>query len=167
MPNCPWREPYFSPPFCHISPPTDLICVIFIWIIHIFIKTLLQQNWCKTEQYLARYPNLAQFPQIKSAKGCQNGGTSTLTKYIFQTPGWLSIIKEVLLSCFGMKEGPGWGVVACNVGTQCQNLNCISVQTTGVVLFAPNFMNHLVISLNMICIKKVTFQDICSVDPLW
>jgi hypothetical protein len=32
------------------------------------------------------------------------------------------------------------------VETQCQNLNCISVQTTGLVLFAPNFMNHLVIS---------------------
>jgi len=26
-------------------------------------------------------------------------------------------------------------------------INCISVQTTGVVLLAPNFMNHLVISL--------------------
>ena len=45
-----------------------------------------------------------------------------------------------------MKRGPGWGVVACNVKTQCQNLNCISVQTTGVVLLAPNFINHLVIS---------------------
>jgi len=58
----------------------------------------------------------------------------------------LGVIKEVLLSCFGMKRGPAWGVVACYVETQCQNLNCISVQTTGVVLLAPNFMNHLVIS---------------------
>jgi len=29
MPNCPRREPHFSPPICHISPPTDPICVIF------------------------------------------------------------------------------------------------------------------------------------------
>ena len=63
-----------------------------------------------------------------------------------QNPGWYGIIKEVLLSCFGMKRGPGWGVVACNVETQCQNLNCTSVQTTGVVLLAPNFINHLIIS---------------------
>jgi hypothetical protein len=55
-------------------------------------------------------------------------------------------MKEVLLSCFGMKRGPGWGVEACNVETQCQNLNCISVQTTGVVILAPNFMNYQVIS---------------------
>ena len=38
--------------------------------------------------------------------------------------------------------GPG-GLL---VETQCQNLNWISVPTTGVVLLAPNFMNHLVIS---------------------
>jgi hypothetical protein len=30
--SCPQREPYFSPPLSHISPPTDLIYVIFIWI---------------------------------------------------------------------------------------------------------------------------------------
>ena len=70
-------------------------------------------------------------------KGCQKGGKSTFTKYSFQIPGWFGIIKEVLLSCFGMKRGPGWGVVACDVETQCQSLNCISVQTTGVVLLAP------------------------------
>jgi len=45
-----------------------------------------------------------------------------------------------------MKRGPAWDVVACNVETQCQNLNRISFQNTGVVLLAPNFMNHLVIS---------------------
>ena len=79
-------------------------------------------------------------------KGCQKGGISTFTKYTFQNPGLYGIIKEVLLSCFGMKRGPGWGVVACNVETQCQNLNWISVPTTGLVLLAPNFTNHLVIS---------------------
>jgi hypothetical protein len=61
------------------------------------------------------------------------------------------------MSCFEMKRGPGWGVMACNVETQYQNLNWISV-------LVPNFMNHLVIIQT---IKKVTFQDICSVDPLW
>jgi len=78
--------------------------------------------------------------------GCQKGGKPTFTKSAFQNPGWYGIIKEVLLSCFGMKRGPGWGVVACNVETQGQNLNWISVPTTGLVLLAPNFMNHLVIS---------------------
>jgi len=32
MPNCPRRKPHFSPPTCQISPPTDPIRVIFIWI---------------------------------------------------------------------------------------------------------------------------------------
>ena len=77
-----------------------------------------------------------------------------------QNPGWYGIIKEVLLSCFGMQRGPGWGVVACNVVTQCQNSNWISVPTTGVILLAPNFMNHLVISLKHYSIKKVTFAPL-------
>ena len=33
MSVCLRRESYFSPPFSHISPPTDLICVIFIRIV--------------------------------------------------------------------------------------------------------------------------------------
>ena len=64
-----------------------------------------------------------------------------------------------------MKRGPAWGVVACYVETQCQNLNWVSVQTIGVVLLAPDFMNHLVISFKHDLHQKVTFQDICSVDP--
>ena len=44
-----------------------------------------------------------------------------------------------------MKRGPEWGVVACNVGAQCQNLNWISAQTTGVVQLTPNFVDHLVL----------------------
>jgi len=64
-----------------------------------------------------------------------------------------------------MKRGAAWGVVACYVETQCQYLNWISVQTTGVVLLAPNFMNHLVISFKHNSYQKFTFQDICSVDP--
>jgi hypothetical protein len=38
------------------------------------------------------------------------------------------------MSRFGMKMGSDWGVVSCNVETQCQNLNYIFVQTTGVGL---------------------------------
>jgi hypothetical protein len=61
---------------------------------------------------------------------------------------------------FWDKRGPAWGVVACYVETQCQNLNWVSVQTTGGVLLAPNFMNHLVISLKHYSIKKVTFAPL-------
>jgi hypothetical protein len=93
---------------------------------------------------------LGQIPHIslkrKSTKGVPKSGRPTFTKYTFQTPGSFGIIKEGLLSCFGMNRGPGWGVMGCNVETQCQNLDCTSVQTTGVVLLAPNFMNHLAIS---------------------
>jgi hypothetical protein len=53
-----------------------------------------------------------------------------------------------------MKRGPAWGVVACYAETQCQNLNWISVQTTGVVLLAPNFMDHLIVSFKR-DIKKI------------
>jgi len=60
-------------------------------------------------------------------KGCQKSGKSTFTKCTFQTPGWSGIIKYILLSCVGMKRGSGWGVVVCNVETQCQNLNCMSL----------------------------------------
>jgi len=71
----------------------------------------LQQKWGKTEQYLARCPILAHFgpfPLKKiSKRGAKKGGKSALTKYIFQNSGWFGIIKEVLLSCFGMKRGPG------------------------------------------------------------
>jgi len=42
-----------------------------------------------------------------------------------------------------MKRGSGWGVVAYNVKTQCQNLNGIPTQTTGVVQLTPNFVDHL------------------------
>jgi len=63
-----------------------------------------------------------------------------------------------------MIRGPAWGVVACNVETQCQNLNCPD-HWGGP--FGPKLMNHLVISFKHDLHKKVTFQDICSVDPLW
>jgi hypothetical protein len=49
MSNCPRREPYFSPSFSHISPPTDLSYVIFIWITF-QLKIPLQQKWSETTQ---------------------------------------------------------------------------------------------------------------------
>ena len=149
--NCPQREPYFSPSFSHISPPTDLICVSFVWIIYIPIKNTVATKLGQNKAVLGQIPHFGPFPLEKiSTRGCQKGGNSTFTKYTFQTLGWFGIIKEFLLSCFGIKGGPGWGVVACNVETQCQNLNWISVPTTGMVLLAPNFMNHLVISFKHI-----------------
>ena len=87
---------------------------------------------------LGQIPQFGPFPFEKiRKKGCQKSGKSTFTKYTFQTLERFGIIKKVLLSCFGMKRGPDWDVVACYVETQCQNLNWISVQTTGVVLFGP------------------------------
>jgi len=100
-------------------------------------------TWPTTGSFTPFWPiSLAENQQ----KGCRKGGKPTFTKSAFQNPGWYGIIKEVLLSYFGMKRGAAWGVVACYVETQCQYLNWISVQTTGVVLLAPNFMNHLAIS---------------------
>ena len=116
---------------------------------------------------MVRYSILAHFPKRKSTKGVPKRWKINLHQICFKNPGLFGIIKEVLLSSFGMKRGPAWGVVACYVEIQCQNLNWISVQSTGVVLLAPNFMNHLVISFKHDFYQKVTFQDICSVDPLW
>ena len=46
---------------------------------------------------------------------------------------------------------------------QCQNLDWITVQTTRVVLLAPNFMNHLVTSIKRVLHKKI---HIPGHDPL-
>jgi len=89
-------------------------------------------------------------------KGCLKGGKSTF-KYTCQTPGWFGIIKEVILSCFGMKGGPGWGVVACNVELSAK---------FWTVFLSPNFMNHLVITFAS---KKSHFRTSAHpllVDPL-
>jgi len=57
---------------------------------------------------LGRMPHFGPFPLKKiSKRDAKKGGKSALTKYTFQNSGWFSIIKEVLLSCFGMKRGPG------------------------------------------------------------
>jgi hypothetical protein len=108
-----------------------------------FIKNIIATKMGKTEQYLAKYPIWAHFPYRKSAKEVQKRWKINLHQMYFSNTRMVWYHKG---SFFGMKRDPGWGVVACNVETQCQNLNCISVQTTGVVLLAPNFMNHLVIS---------------------
>jgi hypothetical protein len=58
-------------------------------------------------------------------------------------------------------------MAACDVETRCQDLNWNSTQTTEVVRLTPNFVDHLVMLIKHDCLKKVTFQDICSVDPFW
>jgi len=56
---------------------------------------------------LGQMPHFGPFPLKKiSKRGAKKGGKSALTKYTFQNSGWFGIIKEVLLSCFGMKRGP-------------------------------------------------------------
>jgi hypothetical protein len=105
MSNCPLREPYFSPSFSHISPPTDLICVSFVWIIYIPIKNTVATKLGHNKAVLGQIPHFGPFPLEKiSTRGCQKGGNSTFTKYTFQTLGWFGIIKEVLLSYLGWKE---------------------------------------------------------------
>ena len=50
--------------------------------------------------------------------------------------------------------------------TQCQSLNCISVQTNGVVLLAPNFVNHLVTSFKPdLQPKKADFRTFAQLTP--
>jgi len=57
---------------------------------------------------LGQMPHFGPFPLKKIRKrGAKKGGKSALTKYTFQNSGWFGTIKEVLLSCFGMKRGPG------------------------------------------------------------
>ena len=146
--NCPRRAPYFSPPFSHISPPHwPNLCHLYMNRRQFNKEYHCNKNGAKRR---STWPDTPFWPISlgeNQQKGCQKGGKSTFAKYTFQTPGCFGIIKGVLQCvCYGMKRGPGWGVVACNVETQCQHLNWISVQTTGVVLLAPDFMNHLVVS---------------------
>jgi hypothetical protein len=66
-----------------------------------------------------------------------------------------------------MKRGPAWGVVACYVETQGQNLNWIPVQTTGAVLLALNFMNRLVLSFKHDLYQKSHISGHLLRWPLW
>jgi hypothetical protein len=66
MSNCPRREPYFSPPFSHILPPTDLICVISIWIVYILVKNILPTKMGQNGAVLGEILHFG-----KTAKGCQ------------------------------------------------------------------------------------------------
>jgi hypothetical protein len=84
---------------------------------------------------LVKYFILALFPLKNSKRGAKKIKNQTSPNLLFKPQDDL-----VITCCFEMKRGPGWGVVACDVDTQCQDLNWISVQTTGVVLLAPNFM---------------------------
>ena len=149
MSNFPRRGPYFPVPICHISPPTTPILVIF------YIDVVLKRpsSWSNT-------PLGPISLRENQEKGCQKGEKNNLHRIYFLKARLVPCDEqEVLLSCFGVKRGPGWAAVACNVGTQCQNLNWISAQTTGVVRLSPNFVDHLVMLFKTICIKKITSPE--------
>ena len=94
---------------------------------------------------IGQIPHFGPFPFEKICiRGAKKGGKPSSTKSGFQHLKRFLVIKEVLLLCFEVKRGPGWGVVAQNVNSQCQNLNGDSAQTTGGAHLAPNFGNHLV-----------------------
>jgi hypothetical protein len=66
-----------------------------------------------------------------------------------------------------MKRGSGWGVVAQNVKTRCQNLNWNPTQTTGVVQLIPNFVGHIVmLSKHDLRQKNLISGQLLSY-PLW
>ena len=134
MPNCPRREPHFSPPICHISPPTDPICVIFyINSLHSNKEYHCNKNGAKQSSSWLGTPFWPISLRENQQKGCQKGWKTKFHQIRFSAYRTIPIIKEVLLSCFEVKRGPGYSVVAQYVNTQCQNLNWISAQTTGVV----------------------------------
>jgi hypothetical protein len=76
MSNCPRREPYFSPPFSYISPPTDLICVIFLWIICNSITNIIATKMGQNGAILGQVPHFGPFPlkkiSIWGAKKAEN-----------------------------------------------------------------------------------------------
>jgi hypothetical protein len=68
MPNQLRRGPYFSPPFCHISPPTDPICVI-VSLMECIHKISLQNKWSETAELLVFYRHFRYFPLEITALG--------------------------------------------------------------------------------------------------
>jgi hypothetical protein len=71
--NCPRREPHFSPPICHISPPTDPICVVFIWVVYILIKNTIATKMGQNGAVVGQVPHFGPFPLEKISK---RGGKS-------------------------------------------------------------------------------------------
>jgi len=78
----------------------------------------MQQKWSETTKQSVRYSTLAHFPKRNLTKGEPKRWKTNLHQICFLKPR-IGTIQEVLLSCFGMKRGLAWGVVACIVETQC------------------------------------------------
>ena len=95
---------------------------------------------------MARYPILAHFPWRKSAKGVPKRWKFYFHQMYFSEPRMIWYHKGSPPVLFWDEKGPWLGRGGLYCGIQCQNLNWISVPTTGLVLLAPNFVNHLVIS---------------------
>ena len=76
------REPYFSPKFSHISPPTDLICVIFIWIVYVNKGYHCNKNGAKRPSSWSDTPFWPISLWKNQHKGCQKGGKPTFTNSI-------------------------------------------------------------------------------------
>jgi hypothetical protein len=82
---------------------------------YISIKIIIAtQKWGKTEQYLARYPILAHFPERKSARGAKKRKIN-LHQIYFSNPRMIWYHNGSPPVLFWDEKGPGWGVVACNV----------------------------------------------------
>jgi hypothetical protein len=69
MPGKPRRAPHFSPPICHISPPTDPSFVIFTGIVYILIKNGIATKIRQNEAVFGQVPHFGPFPFKKAAKG--------------------------------------------------------------------------------------------------
>jgi len=94
----------------------------------------------------------------------KRGGKPTFTKSAFQNPGWYGIISKsscLVLGWKGALVGAWWPVLWNSV----PKFELDFCPDHWVGPFGPKL--HLVISFKLICIKKVTFQDICSVNSLW
>ena len=71
--NCLRREPHFSPPICHISPPTDPIRVIFIWMVYISMKNIIATKMGQNGAVVGQIPHFGPFhlERKHQQKGCQ------------------------------------------------------------------------------------------------
>jgi len=75
MPGKPRREPHFLTPICHISPPTDPICVIFTWIVYISIKDIIATKMRQNGAVVGQVPHFGPFSlEIISKRDVKKGG---------------------------------------------------------------------------------------------
>ena len=165
MPNCPRREPYISPPFSHISPPTDLISVIIIILLH------LSKYYCNKigAKQSSTWPDTPFWPISlirKSAKGVPKRWKINLHQIFFSNPRMIWYHKRSPLVLFWDEKRPWLGRGGLWCGNSVPKFELYFCPDHWGGPFGPNFINHLITSFKYLH-KKVTFQDICSVDPLW